>query len=416
MAGDLLRMAFYEYDPECPLTVRKANSSLELAMSDLEEDNSAPEADLTSYPTREQCRDAGERGLLRAQEDAATLGMDNRKPRPQWFKTPWMDEARVSARMRDADADGNVVERIVDHATRRTVTAPEREIGECADDRRDFVAEEPSGDGRTGGGTDGTDGSKAGDDDDDDAAAPTEVPRRPAPRAPTRRSPRNATMVDDGDHEDAVRARHELRDLYEEAEAASAEPGTTPVTCKVTAPDGSERHKATVNTELIVASAKGNASYEISSDRLVRQKQRCTDPEPDADDGLVPGAERTKLQRGADIAQAFLNDKGDGYYFLLGRVQAVYSNASGPFKAAHAPIDLASKPAGVKHVCRWYSRKKQGRDITWKYDTDDVNRYHVEFTLCLPDLKWIRRTDEYELSANDRATIQAALSDLKSSL
>ena len=95
-------------------------------------------------------------------------------------------------------------------------------------------------------------------------------------------------MVDDGDHEDAVRARHELRDLYEEAEAASAEPGTTPVTCKVTAPDGSERHKATVNTELIVASAKGNASYEISSDRLVRQKQRCADPEPDADDGPFP--------------------------------------------------------------------------------------------------------------------------------
>ena len=78
MAGDLLRMAFYEYDPECPLTVRKANSSLELAMSDLEEDNSAPEADLTSYPTREQCRDAGERGLLRAQEDEATLGISDR--------------------------------------------------------------------------------------------------------------------------------------------------------------------------------------------------------------------------------------------------------------------------------------------------------------------------------------------------
>ena len=75
----------------------------------------------------------------------------------------------------------------------------------------------------------------------------------------------------------------------------------------------------------------------------------------------VIGAERTKLQRGADIAQAFLNDKGDGYYFLLGRIQAVYSNASGSFKAAHAPIDLASKPAGGKHVCRWYSRKKQGK-------------------------------------------------------
>ena len=100
----------------------------------------------------------------------------------------------------------------------------------------------------------------------------------------------------------------------------------------------------------------------------------------------------------------------------MGRAQAVYSNASGPFKAAHAPIDLASKPAIVKHVCRWYSRKKQGRDITWKYDTDDVNRYHADFTLSVPELKWNEEADQYHLSASDRAAIKTALLELKSSL
>ena len=422
MASDLLKMAFYEFDPECPLIVQKANSSLELLMSDLEEDPSAPKADLTAYPTREQCKYAGERGLRRAQEDAVALGMDNRAPRPQWFNTPSMDEARVSSRMRDADADDNVVERIVDPVTRRTVAAPEREVGECADDQRDFVAEQPCGDGPptcNAGAADSAAGDAGA-----DAAAPTEIPRRPAPRAPNLRSraPRNATMVDDGDHEDAVRGRHELRDVGEEVEAALAEStgdaaaASPRVCCKVTAPDGTERHKSTVNTELAVASSKGNLMYEISSDRLVRQKQRCADPEPDAADDDAPDATRMQLQRGADIAQAFLNDKGDAYYFLLGRVQAMYSNASGSFKAVHSPIDLSSNPAGIKHVCRWYSRVCAGGDAKWTYDTDDVNRYHADFTLSVPELKWNEEADQYHLSASDRAAIKTALLELKSSL
>ena len=125
--------------------------------------------------------------------------------------------------MRDADADGNVVERIVDPVTRRTVAAPEREVGECADDQRDFVAEQPCDDGPPTCNA-GAAESPAGD-AGADTATPTEIPRRPAPKAPNLRSraPRNATMVDDGDHEDAVRGRHELRDVGEEVEAALAE-------------------------------------------------------------------------------------------------------------------------------------------------------------------------------------------------
>ena len=63
MAGDLLKMAFYAYDPECPLVFKKANSSLELIMKDIELDNEAPDADLCLYPTVEQVSAAGDRGL-----------------------------------------------------------------------------------------------------------------------------------------------------------------------------------------------------------------------------------------------------------------------------------------------------------------------------------------------------------------
>jgi len=217
-ACDLLKLVLYEFDPECPMIVKKANDSLELIMKELEENNDVPDADLTDYPSKAQCVSAGDRGLVRAQELAATLGMDNRKPRPKWWTEPWMNESTMTHEMRDADADDNIVERIVDPVFRTTVSGPEREVGEAVDEQRDVVAEEreESADG-AGGSADGAGGSEPDAGAATEAAVPHCMPCRPAARKPRTRSQiaRYATMEDDGDHEDAVRARHEYRDVID---------------------------------------------------------------------------------------------------------------------------------------------------------------------------------------------------------
>jgi hypothetical protein len=98
-------------DLDCPIEIKKANESLELIMADLEDDRDADDADLTAYPSAEQCVAAGDRGLARAHELAAKLGMDNRKPRPKFWSEPWANEERITRAMRDADSEGSVVER-----------------------------------------------------------------------------------------------------------------------------------------------------------------------------------------------------------------------------------------------------------------------------------------------------------------
>ena len=264
------------------MIVKKANDSLELLMKELEENNDVPDADLTDYPSKAQCSAAGNRGRVCAQELASTLGMDNRKPRPKFWAEPWMNESNMTREVRDADADGNVAERIVDPVFRKTAPGPEREVRETADERRDFVAEERDES------ADGAGGSEPG------AGAAEEVPdeilcrqcqTRPTSR-PRRAVARYATMEDDGDHEDAVRTRAESRGVIDEmydilvqegTDAASAATGDSAATaaskrvgCHVTSPSGDEFHKSTFNTELQIADAKGESVTTLSPDRLER--------------------------------------------------------------------------------------------------------------------------------------------------
>ena len=432
MIADLLRMAFYEFDTECPLAFKKANTSLELCMADLEDESNAdaPDADLCDYPSPEQCCEAGERGLARGQEWAAAVGMDNHRPRKPFWAAPWKDDKALSEKMRDADAEDNVVDRIVDHSTRETVAVPEGEVREVADEERDFLAEEPA----------------EIEPDQHDAppratgpsqppapAPPATIPRRAA-QAPSRcspRFPRLATMEDDGDHVDAIRARHGLRDIYVEVEPAmdsseavedssegadeSSEAASRSVTatsqpsnaisCYVTKPDGTEAHKSTVNVELLCASATGDIA-DLSPDRLVRRMQHTLDDVAVAD---VEGeATRTRLQHCVDIAQAFENSKGDGFDVYIGRVQAIYKDS----KAWVKPIDFDSRPSTLQLVCRWYSRLRTGSDVKWKYNQDDIGRVYAQFTLCLPDLTWESPCDQYTLSPTDRAAIKTAKEEL----
>ena len=417
-ACDLVKMALYEFDPDCPIEIKKANESLELIMADLEDDRDADDADLTAYPSAEQCVAAGDRGLARAHELAAKLGMDNRKQRPKFWSEPWANEERITRAMRDADSEDSVVERVVDidavSGARRTVTVPEREVGEVADAERDFVAEPSATEAEDEANVDELDAPQPGDDS-------TPPPRGEA-RPSSRRSPRFASMTDDGNHEDAVRARAELGEFVHEAcaevERGIVEDETTAaatvaprsgVSCHVTSPDGRELHKATFVTELIVASATGELI--LSPDRLVRMAQDSSNRGgADVDNGDEEQAARAFLGRGVDIAQAFAKSSRpcDGFYFLLGRVQAVYSNSSGSYKEWKVPLAFESKPPGLKVVCRWYSRVRANSDVTWKYDTDDLSRYFAQFTLSLPDLAYNASKKEYTLSAADRTAIPTA--------
>ena len=116
----------------------------------------------------------------------------------------------------------------------------------------------------------------------------------------------------------------------------------------------------------------------LSPDRLERVKQEGIRlaAAGGADDGDAEGeATRTKLQRGVDIAQAFQRDDGQGFFFQLGRVQAMYSNTSGSYKEWRLPLEFESRPSGLKLVCRWYSHFRKNGDVTWKYDSDDLSRY-----------------------------------------
>ena len=206
-------------------------------------------------------------------------------------------------------------------------------------------------------------------------------------------------MEDAGDHEDAVRARHEYRGVIDSvhvveegtgaASAAASDPAATAserVACHVASPTGGELHKSTFNTELQIADAKGE-SVILSPDRLERVKQegiRLVAAGGGADDGDAEGkATRTKLQRGVDIAQAFQRDDDQGSYFQLGRVQAMYSNTSGSYKEWRLPLDFESRQSGLTLVCRWYSRVRQNSDVKWKYDCGDLSRYFAQFTTTL---------------------------------
>ena len=424
MIADLLRMAFYEFDPECPLVFKKANTSLELCMADLEDESKAdtPDADLCDYPSPEQCRAAGDRGLAKAQEWAAAVGMDNHRPRKPFWAAPWKDDKELSKKMRDADAEDNVVDRIVDHSTRETVAVPEGEVGEVANEERDFVVEEPAESDPDDPLVDASPPAASGPSQPPappaPCAPPAAIPRRQA-QAPARSSPRLATMRDDGNHVDAIRARSNLRDVYDEAEAAmskptggsseAAEDSSEPaVSCYVTKPDGAKAHKSTVNVELLCASATGDIT-DLSPDRLVRRMQHTSD-DLTAEDAAEDGeATRTRLQRGADIAQAFANDSGDGFDVYIGRIQAIYKDS----KAWVKPIDFESRPSTLQLVCRWYSRVRKGSDVKWKYNQDDVGRVFAQFTLCLPDLTWDSPSDQYTLSPTDRAAIKTATDGLK---
>ena len=240
-------------------------------------------------------------------------------------------------------------------------------------------------------------------------------------------------MEDDGDHADAIRARHGLRGIYVEVEPAmdsseavedssegadeSSEAASRSVTatsrpsnaisCYVTKPDGTEAHKSTVNVELLCASATGDIA-DLSPDRLVRRMQHTLDDVAVAD---VEGeATRTRLlQRGVDIAQAFENSKGGGFDVYIGRVQAIYKDS----KAWVKPISFDSRPSTLQLVCRWYSRLRTGSDVKWKYNQDDIGRVYAQFTLCLPDLTWESPCDQYTLSPTDhRAAIKTAKEEL----
>ena len=51
MAGDILKLARYEYDPECPLAFTRANRNLGIDMADIKENDDAPDAGMTEILT-----------------------------------------------------------------------------------------------------------------------------------------------------------------------------------------------------------------------------------------------------------------------------------------------------------------------------------------------------------------------------
>ena len=75
MAGDLLQLAQYEYDPEHPLVFTRANRNLGIDMTGIEEDPNAPDADMTEILTHDGIIREAEAGLALAHSLARRVGI-----------------------------------------------------------------------------------------------------------------------------------------------------------------------------------------------------------------------------------------------------------------------------------------------------------------------------------------------------
>ena len=114
MAGDLLQLAQYEYDPEHPLVFTRANKNLGIDMTGIEEDPNAPDANMTEILTHADIVREAEAGLALAHSLARRVGMHIDYPKlPPWWHAPWLNDSAVDGRMREADLEDN----INDHAT-----------------------------------------------------------------------------------------------------------------------------------------------------------------------------------------------------------------------------------------------------------------------------------------------------------
>ena len=108
-AGDILKLARYEYDPECPLAFMRANRNLGIDMADIEQNAGAPDAGIPEILAHDDIRREGEAGLALAQSLASRVWMHlGRSPLPKWWHQPWVNDERMDGRMRDADDEDEI--------------------------------------------------------------------------------------------------------------------------------------------------------------------------------------------------------------------------------------------------------------------------------------------------------------------
>ena len=130
MAGDLLQLAQYEYDPEHPLVFTRANRNLGIDMTGIEEDPNAPDADMTEILTHDDIIREAEAGLALAHSLARRVGMHIDYPTlPPWWHAPWLNDSAMDGRMREADTEDN----ITDRATAGDASYSMREHDDCDD-------------------------------------------------------------------------------------------------------------------------------------------------------------------------------------------------------------------------------------------------------------------------------------------
>ena len=466
MAGDLLQLAQYEFDPDQKLVFTRANRNLGIDMTDIEEDPSAPDADMCEVLTHDDIRREGEAGLALAHELARKVGMHlDRTPLPQWWHRPWVNDSKMDGRMREADEEDNIVDhgptggesgvvgnaatigesatfatgKVVVVSCATTSDSREASITEVCDDgtyavafsdgsaesgvtavrirpsydmreqddaddvrdearpERDFIPRpepEPEHEHESG----------AAAESEPEAAADARRPRLAKPpareRPPTRQSEALASMRDDGDGEDAVHARFQLRDLYDGADQAAeianasgtrtldvAENAPEPeaaggdsaqadqeaqcqraaaarVSAHVTSPHG-VLHKQTANTYLYTASSRGE---KLTSERIGRAAQaaKLASLGPN-DNSAIAGA--GLLSRGTDVC-CFFKDQGKPTFAQCGRVSALY-DAKG--RELIKPVPFETR-AGLKIVGRWYAAADDS-GLRFSYSEDDSSRY-----------------------------------------
>ena len=397
MCGDLLQLARYEYDPDVQLTFRRANRNIGIDMSDLEDDLDAPDADMYAVLTRKDFHEAGEEGLALMHATVSRVQMDvDRSPPPSWHREPWIDDAAMDGRMRDADAEDDIYalafEKLEEDQDRSFVPEPEPESTAPAPAPAPASAAPPK-------------------------KRQARARRKPtAPVAPPRRSTRHATMTEDGDGEDALLARLQAREVHDEVEqaaeqaflsdsathadadatpagvtAADANPDAAPAdanpdaatanadsansnsidaeAAKISAHVMSPRgliHKTTFNNHLVTATSKGLGLSAEKSIRAAEAAKQDTDEHSNSavtHDTLVIG-------RGSDIAMAFKKDPPQtGYYYQLGRVSRLFNGTT----ELKRPMVFATRPSNLEVVCgRWYSENAGG---SLEYDVDDLHQY-----------------------------------------